>query len=78
MVGTPAEDGGLYPKALKLADTSISPVEVNFIGMKITDGEKGLQLEVYDKRKEFNFPVIRYPNLLSLIPASSPYGVWMG
>jgi hypothetical protein len=77
-VGTPAEDGGLYPKALKLTDTSISPVEVNYIGMKIMDGEKGLQLEVYDKRKEFNFPVIRYPNLLSLIPASSPYGVWMG
>jgi hypothetical protein len=41
-VGTPAEDGGLYPKALKLTDTSISPVEVNYIGMKIMDGEKGL------------------------------------
>ena len=57
MAGTPAEDGGLYPKALKLTDTSISPAEVNFIGMKITDGEKGVQLEVYDKRKEFNFPI---------------------
>ena len=62
MVGTPAVDGGLYFKALKLTDTSISPVEVNFIGMKITNGGKGLQLEVYDKRKEFNFPVISYPN----------------
>ena len=42
------------------------------------DGEKGLQLEAYDKIKEFNFPVILYPKLLSLIPASSSYGVWMG
>ena len=36
------------------------------------------QLSVFDKRAEFPFEVRRYPHMESLIPASLPYGVFVG
>lgn len=75
----PAEEGGLYPRALQLNDTSVSATEVQFLGMRISDCSTGaLHVEVFDKRKEFPFAVRRYPHMDSLIPASLPYGVFMG
>ena len=35
-------------------------------------------MDVFDKRKEFPFPVVRYPHLDSLIPTNVPYGVFVG
>jgi hypothetical protein len=77
-VGRPAEEGGLYPRALTLNNTSVSASEVQFLGMRITDCEGTLQVEVFDKRKEFPFTVRRYPHMDSLIPVSLPYGVFTG
>ena len=37
-----------------------------------------LSLNIYDKRKEFPFTVIRYPHMDSLLPRSIPYGVFVG
>ena len=33
---------------------------------------------VFDKRKEFPFPVRRYPHMASLLPSTIPYGVFLG
>jgi hypothetical protein len=73
------ESGGMYPAALKLNDTTISATEVNFLGMSIRDiGPQQLCLDVFDKRREFNFLVCRYPQRRSLIPTSIAYGVFVG
>lgn len=74
----PAEEGGLYPSALQLEQTSTTNLEVEFIGVKITQTGKRFRLSVYDKRKSFPFFVRRYPNMLSMIPKSIPYGVFSG
>jgi hypothetical protein len=75
---TDVDVGGIYPQALTLNDTSVSSEEVNFLGMRIWSETGKLRLDVYDKRKDFPFEVIRYPNLDSLIPVHIPYGVFLG
>jgi len=78
-VGKAAEEGGIYPRALCLNDTTVSSNEVNFLGLNIVSMPDGcLRIDVYDKRAEFPFCVIRYPRVDSLIPASIPYGVFVG
>ena len=67
-----------YPKFLTLNDTTL-PEGVNCVGMNITEGNEGkIKLQVYDKRKDFPFKVVRYPHLDSEIPTNLPYGVFTG
>lgn len=77
-IGKTAEEGGIYPRALTLNETSISAEEVNFLGMKIRSNGSSFRVDVFDKRTEFPFRVLRYPCTDSLIPASIPYGVFVG
>ena len=72
------EEGGMYPEALKLEQTSTSSKAVDFLGMRIETEGKRLTLSVYDKRKDFPFKVKRYPVMASLIPRYIPYGVFQG
>src|ERR1700744_1295977 len=72
-----AEDGGIYPRALTLNETSINAEEVNFLGMKIRSAGSSFCVDVFDKRSEFPFRVLRYPYTDSLIPTSIPYGVFV-
>ncbi len=72
-----AEDGGIYPRALTLNETSINAEEVNFLGMKIRSAGSSFCVDVFDKRSEFPFRVLRYPSTDSLIPMSIPYGVFV-
>ena len=49
------------------------------VGVDRTNGSTNqLSLKVYDKRKDFPFKVVRYPNLDSEIPNNLPYGVFIG
>jgi hypothetical protein len=74
-----AEDGGIYPQALRLNNTSVSPREVQFLGMRLRSARNAsLHLSVFDKRSEFPFVVRRYPHMKSLLPAYIPYGVFTG
>ena len=70
--------GGIYPSELKLEDTSISNNKVHFVGMTITVIDDVLCLDLFDKRDEFPFQVIRFPHMDSSIPISIPYGVFTG
>lgn len=72
------EEGGMYPEALTLEQTSSSNNAVNFLGMHIKTADKRLNLSVYDKRMDFPFKVKRYPVMKSLIPSYIPYGVFLG
>jgi hypothetical protein len=73
-----ADQGGIYPRELTLNDTTVSSTCVHFLGMEIVDHEGKLDVDVFDKRKEFPFDVRRYPHMCSLIPRSIPYGVFTG
>jgi hypothetical protein len=77
-VAEPYENGGIYPEALKLGETTVSPSSAEFIGIHIDAGQERFHLSVYDKRKTFPFKVRRYPRMESLIPRTIPYGVFVG
>ena len=36
-----------------------------------------LSTKIYDKRDDFNFKIINFPNMCSNIPASPAYGVYI-
>ena len=67
-----------YPDFLSLEPTTLPDNSVNFLGMNLSFTESGLHIKVYDKRKDFPFQVVRFPNLLSAIPQHQPYGVFIG
>lgn len=72
---------GMYPSQLTLNRTGGGEGDgaaVQFLGMDIRYTGRQVVMDVFDKRKEFPFPVIRYPHMDSLIPAGIPYGVWTG
>lgn len=74
-----AENGGMYPGVLPYNDTRKNSFETNFIGMRIViNAKRKVELDVFDKRKEFKFQVQRYPNMKSFIPEGIPYGVFIG
>ena len=70
--------GGIYPTELLLESTSTSSEEVHFLGMTITSKQSGITLDLFDKRAEFPFQVIRFPHLDSVIPTNIPYGSFTG
>ena len=73
-----ALNNNLYPASLTLIDTSLSHTHVTFDGMSITYANNRLHLDIYDKRADFPFRVIRLPHLDSYIPTHLPYGSYLG
>ena len=70
--------GGIYPSSLQYSDTKINTSETTFLGMNIKLVGSKIRSTVYDKRRTFKFPIQRYPTLLSFIPTSIAYGVFIG
>jgi hypothetical protein len=54
-------------------DTSSSYLDLH---LKI-DSEGRLRTKLYDKRDDFNFPIVNFPFICSNIPAASAYGVYI-
>ena len=68
-----------YPDFLTLESTTLPDKTVNFLGMHLSFSLVGqLCIEVYNKRKDFPFKVVRYPTLMSAIPENQPFGVFTG
>ena len=40
------------------------------------DNEGRLRTKFYDKRDDFNFPIVKFPFICSNIPAAPAYGVY--
>jgi hypothetical protein len=68
----------IYPNALSWNDTSVTPENVNFLGMNISSAGDGFEITVYDKRRDFPFRVILYPHASSCIPTSIRRGTFTG
>jgi hypothetical protein len=41
------------------------------------DSEGRLRTKLYDKRDDFNFPIVNFPFICSNIPAAPAYGVYI-
>ncbi len=73
-----ADHGGIYPSCLHYGDTKINQHETTFLGMGLKLVDTKIRTTVFDKRRSFKFQIQRYPTLLSFIPPSIAYGVFVG
>jgi len=66
----------IYPVELVVKDTTDSPDSASYLNLE-HDINGTLTTKLYDKRDEFNFPIVNYPFLDNNISSSPAYGVYM-
>ena len=68
----------IYPDELEIKDTTDSRKSASYLDIHLEMDNKGkLCTSLFDKRDDFNFPIINFPVLSSNIPASPAYGVFV-
>ena len=69
--------GNIHPAEMVLKNTNISPNEVNYLDLNITICAISVKYVYvsYDKRDDFNFKIMNYPNLSGNFPKKPCCGV---
>jgi len=70
--------GDIYPEELDIKDTTDSPKFANYLDLRLEiDENHNLREQLFDKRDDFDFPIVNFPYLCSNVPASPAYGVFV-
>jgi hypothetical protein len=68
----------IYPIELETKDTSDTDKSTSYLNLHLEiDSEGRLRTNPYDKRDDFNFPIVNFPFICSNIPAAPAYGVYI-
>ena len=68
----------IYPPELEVKETTDTASSASFLDLYLEFDDSGqLSTKIYDKRDDFNFKIINFPNMCSNIPASPAYGVYI-
>ena len=68
----------IYPNELDIKDTTDTAKSASYLDLHLEiDSDGRLKTRLYDKRDDFNFPIINFPFLCSNIPAAPAYGVYI-
>ena len=68
----------IRPSELELKDTSTSSTKVCYVHTIFKTGENTpFRISIYDKREDFAFRIVNFPQIDSNIPANSAYGVYI-
>ena len=68
----------IYPIEFEIKETTDTDTSASYIGLHLEiDSEGRLRTKLYDKRDDFNFPIVNFPFLCSNIPAVPAYGVYI-
>ena len=68
----------IYPKELEIKDTTDSPKSACYLDFHLAIDSRGkLQTKLFDKRDDFNFPIVNFPFLSGNIPSAPTYGVYI-
>jgi hypothetical protein len=66
----------IYPIELEIKDTTDTDKSASYLDLHLKiDSEGQLRTKLYDKRDDFNFPIVNFPFICSNIPAAPAYGV---
>ena len=66
----------IYPPELEVKETTGTASSASFLDLYLEFDDSGqLSTKIYDKRDDFNFTIINFPNRCSNIPDSPAYGV---
>ena len=60
-----------------ISNTNITSTKVTYLDLEIQVWEGEYFYKSFDKRKNFNFPIVKYPNLNGNIPINPAYGVYI-
>ena len=66
-----------YPQEMIIKNTNVNINTVNYLDLTISILDNRYHYKSYDKRKEFNFQIIRYPNLSGNIPLNPLHWVFL-
>ena len=66
----------IYPKEMVLDCTNISQKVCTFLDLRISIFRGKFLYKSFDKRRDFEFKIIKYPNISGNIPKSPSYGVY--
>ena len=68
----------IYPPELEVKEITNTASSASFLDLYLEFDDSGqLSTKIYDKRDDFNFKIINFPNMCSNIPASPSYGVYI-
>jgi hypothetical protein len=68
----------IYPLELEVKETTDTASSASFLDLFLEFDDSGqISTKIYDKRDDFNFKIINFPNMCSNIPASPAYGVYI-
>ena len=65
----------IYPRELEIKETTETAASSSEFYLYIDNGK--LTTRLYDKRDDFNFPIVNFPVLSSNIPSAPAYGVYV-
>jgi hypothetical protein len=69
----------IYPIGFEIKDTTDTGRPASYFDIHLEiDSEGRLRTKLYDKRDNFNFPVVNFPFMCSNIPAATAYGMRKG
>ena len=68
----------IYPNQLEIKNTTDTDRSALYLDLHLEiDSDGRLRTKLYDKRDDFNFPIVNFPFICSNIPAASVYGVYI-
>ena len=68
----------IYPIELEIKDTIDTDRSASYLDLHLKiDSEGRLRTKLYDKKDDFNFPIVNFPFICSNIPAAPAYGVYL-
>ena len=67
----------IYPKELQLVKTNHSDTVASFLDLDLSIENGIIISKIYDKRDDFNFDIVNFPNLEGDVPRATSYGVYV-
>jgi hypothetical protein len=65
----------IYPIELEIKDTTYTDISASYLDLHLEiDSEGWLRTKLYDKRDDFNFPIVNFPFICCNIPAAPASG----
>ena len=67
----------IYPHELEIKKTTETAASSSYLDCCLYIDNRKLTTRLYDKRDDFNFPIVNFPFLSSNIPSAPAYGVYL-
>ena len=67
----------IYPRELEIKETTETAFSSSYLNCYLYIDNGKIATRLYDKRDDFNFPIVNFPFLSSNIPSAPAYGVYV-